>query len=67
LELFSEAFDTEAEADNECCICFGNRNAVQFKPCEHVFCIACSNKIIDGTDRRCPYCRGHLEENLLMI
>jgi len=55
----------------ECCICYTNRNKVQFKPCNHTLCIGCSNKIItknnaENKDTTCPFCRGNVEENLLL-
>jgi len=42
-------------------------NKVQFKPCNHFVCIACSNALIDqSTNVKCPYCRGNVEDRVIL-
>jgi len=79
LKIYSTKFDIQAEKEDpaghfvatECSICFTNFNKVQFKPCNHTLCIRCSNKIItknnaENKNTTCPFCRGNVEENLLL-
>jgi hypothetical protein len=70
------ALDVPApSSDNDtvdaCAICFVNLLKVQYKPCNHRFCIMCTNKLIDaaGAENKkftCAMCRTDVEENVLL-
>lgn len=48
-------------------ICYNNCNKVEFKPCNHMLCIACSNTLItQDIETKCPFCRGKVETTLLL-
>ena len=70
LKKYSTELDTTTDnEDIQCGICYQNRNKVEFKPCNHKLCIACSNKIIitnQSIDTQCPFCRGKVETTLLI-
>jgi len=58
--------------DDQCSICLGNMQKVQYKPCNHRFCIVCTNTLIDdvANDKnikiRCALCRADVVENVLL-
>jgi hypothetical protein len=69
LKIYSTKLDTKSDnEDIQCGICYEKRNKVQFIPCNHKLCIGCSNKIITQQypHIKCPFCRGKVEENLLL-
>ena len=70
LKIYSTELDTTTDnEDIQCGICYEKRNKVQYNPCNHTLCIACSNTIIYKNTEiniNCPFCRGEVEENLLL-
>ena len=58
--------DTESnDRSNECGVCFDKENRVKFIPCNHMFCASCSNRLII-TNASCPYCRGDINDSVLI-
>ena len=69
LEIYSTELDaTTDNEDIQCGICYTNCTRVEFKPCNHKLCIACSNTTItQNPQKKCPFCRGNVKENLLLV
>ena len=47
----------DSQDSNKCPICLDKNNDIHVKPCEHMFCFSCIQKL---TDRRCPICRKNI-------
>jgi hypothetical protein len=62
---------SEKDTDDVCAICLVNLLKVEYKPCNHRFCIMCTNKLIDAASAEnkkitCAMCRTDVEENVLL-
>jgi len=63
---YDTSMDTKSD-DDECTVCYENKNKVQFKPCNHYLCIACNNRLIQlNMADRCYMCRQPVKENCLI-
>jgi hypothetical protein len=65
--VMDEAYGLNSDRHNdedskECLVCLTDRKATLARPCKHVtLCNACAKVVMLG-DRKCPLCRGIIEE-----
>jgi len=53
------------DPSNECCVCLNNNKKVQFLPCNHMYCVSCTNRLIEQNST-CPYCRREIKDTILI-